>query len=152
METRFAAIDEIIALRQEVLIAGTGRDSPYFPGDEDEDTRHAAVFASGQCIACATLLLSEWEGERAWQMRGMAVVPQRQRQGLGRVLIEFIRAELSRQPQTVGLWCNARENAAAFYEKVGFTRVSERFLVEGVGPHFRMFLRTAEPPAQDGPA
>ncbi len=140
MEIRFAAIAEILALRQEVIIAGTDRDSPYFDGDNAEDTLHVAVFESGHCIACATLLKSEWQRKPAWQLRGMAVAPHRQGQGLGRALLEFIQDQMPRQSQTVGLWCNARVRAAAFYEKHGFTRVSKRFIVKGIGPHFRMFL------------
>lgn len=135
MEIRLASIDEILPLRQAVIIAGTGRDSPYFPGDHDETTRHVGAFENGICIGCATFLKSEWEGQPAWKLRGMAVDPARQRQGIGRALLAF--AESTEIGISV-VWCNARETAVGFYTKTGWSVASDRFDVPGIGWHYRM--------------
>ena len=139
VQITFAPLDAILPLRQRVIIAGTNRDSPYFPGDDAADTRHAGVFSEQNCIACATALVSHWEDAPAWQLRGMAVAPENQRQGLGHRLLAFLECELPRILPASGIWCNARETAVPFYLKAGFQVMSDRFHIEGVGPHFRLF-------------
>ena len=141
IEIRFATLEEIIPLRNAVIIAGTGRDSPYFPGDEDPLTRHVGAFEEGRCVGCATFMRSEWEGGPAWKMRGMATDPARQRQGIGRALLEFAESALRRETDLGVIWCNARETAVPFYEKAGWRVVSERFLAPGIGWHYRMVHR-----------
>ena len=135
----FVPLTVILPLREAVIIAGTNRATPYFPGDDAVDTRHVGVFDGDLCIGCATLLRSTWEAHPAWQLRGMAVASDRQRQGVGRALLAFLDRELPCIAPTVGVWCNAREKAVPFYRKAGFQVVSERFHIEHVGPHFRLF-------------
>lgn len=134
----FVSLDVILPLRQEVIINGTDRDSPYFPGDESAETRHAAVLDQGTCIACATALPSLYEGEPAWQLRGMAVAPPFQRQGIGSLLLQFLETELPRIMPTIYIWCNAREKAAPFYLQAGYKIDSPLFFIEKVGMHYRM--------------
>ena len=139
---QFASLEAILALRETVIIAGTDRDSPYFPGDEAATTRHIGVFLQGRCIGCATLLQTDYDGEPAWQLRGMATEPAFQGQGIGRAILEFAEHQLLREePSITLLWCNAREQAATFYERHGWRTVSERFDIPGVGPHYRMVKR-----------
>ena len=139
MELRIASVAEILPLREAVIIAGTDRDSPYFPGDEEESTRHIGAFEEGCCIGCVTFLRSEWQGQPAWQGRGMATATERQGQGVGATLLRFAEGALGREFPEIGvMWCNARETAAAFYEKNGWRRASNLFVIEGVGPHYRM--------------
>ncbi len=135
----FAPLDTILPLREKVIIAGTNRDSPYFPGDDGPDTLHAAVF-DGECVVgCATLLLSEWASAPAWQLRGMAVTPERQRSGVGRALLRYLEHTLPEKAPSVGIWCNARETAVPFYTGAGFKIMSERFMIEEVGPHYKLY-------------
>jgi predicted GNAT family N-acyltransferase len=138
METRFASLMEILPLRQAVIIAGTNRNSPYFAGDEDETTRHVGVFERLQCIGCATFLRSEWDGEAAWQLRGMATAVAWRRRGVGRALLQFAESTLPNESGIRLFWCNAREKAVGFYKKAGWSVASERFDVQAVGPHYRM--------------
>ncbi len=138
METRWTRLDEILPLRQEVIIAGTDRESPYLPGDDEPSTRHAGVFENGACISCASFMRSEWEGRPAWQLRGMATAPAWQRQGIGRALLAFADAALRDEYGSAPMWCNARETAVGFYERLGWSVVSERFLTPGVAYHYRM--------------
>ena len=119
MEIHFAFLEEILPLRESVIIAGTGRVSAFFPGDTDSTTRHVGVFAEGRCIGCATFLRSEWEGEPAWQLRGMATDPQWRGRGTGRSLLEFAQRELESESGIGFFWCNARESALGFYRKLG---------------------------------
>jgi GNAT superfamily N-acetyltransferase len=139
MELRFASLADILSLRKAVIIAGTDRNSPYFVGDEDERTRHIGAFEEECCVGCATYLYSEWKGHPAWHLRGMATTPERQRRGIGTALLQFAETALPREfPEITIIWCNAREAAAAFYERNGWRRESDLFVIEGVGPHYRM--------------
>ena len=141
MEIRFASLEEILLLRQAVIIAGTGRDSPYFAGDHDVATRHVGAFEKDLCVGCATFLRSEWEGQPAWQLRGMATSLEWRGRGVGRALLSFAENELRYESGVHVLWCNAREQAAGFYQKMGWLIVSDRFDVRGAGPHYQMVKR-----------
>jgi len=141
VEIRICSLEEILPLRQAVIIAGTGRDSPHFPQDDAPSTRHIGVFEGNTCIGCATFMRSEWEGEPAWQLRGMATAPEWQRMGIGRSVLAFAESTLCGESGVRVMWCNARESAVAFYERTGWTVLSERFLVTGVGWHHRMVCR-----------
>ena len=140
MACREARLDEIIALRDGVLIAGTDRDSPEFPGDHDSTTHHFGAFLEGTCIGCATFLRSEWEGAPAWQLRGMATYPEYRGRGVGGTLLDRALRNLSATTDIRRFWCNARVTAATFYTDRGWTRASEEFMIEGVGPHVRLVL------------
>ena len=88
-------------------------------------------------VACATVLVNQWEGRSACQLRGMAVDPGYQKCGLGgRLLAEIERVAVE---SGVGLiWANARTPAAEFYRKNGWEIVSEMFEIPTAGPHFKM--------------
>jgi GNAT superfamily N-acetyltransferase len=138
IEFRLASIEEILDLRAEVIIAGTDRDSPDFDGDRDDTTRHFGAFDGDRNIGCLSFMLNEWKGEPAWQLRGMATHPDFSRQGIGRRLLAFSDAYLTRESGIRLFWCNARKSAVGFYQKQGWVLESEEFAIPGVGPHFRM--------------
>lgn len=139
IQVRLAQLDEILPLRQAVIIAGTGRDSPYFPGDDADTTRHAGVFDAGRCIGCATFIRAEHpNGGPAWQLRGMATATDRRGEGWGKALLAFALTALTDESGLGVFWCNARAAAAGFYKNQGWRTLSGPFVVEGVGPHYRM--------------
>ncbi|MGD0390278.1 MAG: GNAT family N-acetyltransferase [Tepidisphaeraceae bacterium] len=130
-------VEEIIDLRHAILRAGLARETAYFPGDHDSRTVHLAAKYGKAIVACATVLVNQWEGRPACQLRGMAVDPAYQRRGVGRRLL----AEIERVAveNSVGLiWANARAPAAEFYRKHGWEIVSEEFEIPTAGPHFKM--------------
>lgn len=135
---RVVAIEEIIELRREVIIAGTGRESPYFEGDRDGTTRHFGAFEGERAVGCLTFLLNEWEGREAWQLRGMATATELRDKGVGQRLLAFAEETLREGSDARRMWCNARSSAVGFYEKMGWRAVSEEFDIPGVGPHYRM--------------
>jgi GNAT superfamily N-acetyltransferase len=129
--------EEIVDLRYAVLRAGLPRDAANFPGDRDLTTVHLAAKDGNVVVACATVLVNQWEGRPACQLRGMAVDPVYQKRGLGaRLLTEIERVAAE---NGVGLiWANARTPAAEFYRKHGWEIVSEMFEIPTAGPHFKM--------------
>lgn len=135
---RQASISEIIDLRNATIIAGTDRTSPEFAGDHEDTTRHFGAFEEDRAVCCATFLLSEWETEPAWQLRGMATTPQLRGKGIGSALLRFAEQALREAAPVRRMWCNARTGAVTFYERHGWRTVSDEFLIQGVGPHYRM--------------
>lgn len=156
-QVRRVAVDAILGLRHAVLRPGRPPESARFEGDDAADTRHYALSEEGRCVACLSLMRSVHRGRPAWQLRGMAVEGGRQGKGLGSLLLRGMETELEAEGEapggTVGgamdeaasdacggvlLWCNAREAARPFYERNGWRVCSERFAIEGIGPHWRM--------------
>ena len=78
-----------------------------------------------QVISCATLMLDAWEGGRpAWRLRGMATDSNRQSQGIGGALLDYLIDWAITDPpisQRIRIfWCNARVPALAFYQRLGW--------------------------------
>lgn len=140
VEFRNCTLEEILPLRQKVLRDGIPL-SARFSGDEDPSTRHFAGFRGPAVVACVTYLASNYQGEPAWQLRGMAVDPVLQTGGLGQKLFRVSLDELSASSEIRFFWCNARTSAKGFYEKLGWKIDSEEFLVDHIGPHFIMVYR-----------
>ncbi len=137
MLVRPVQVYEIYDLRMAVLIAGTNRTSPQFPGDLDPGVLHLAAFDGEQVIGCASFIPSEWMGQPAWQLRGMATDPRYLGKGVGSAVLKYAEAILCSRGRPI-LWCNARTSAVGFYLKQGWRTVSEEFLIPDVGPHFKM--------------
>jgi GNAT superfamily N-acetyltransferase len=134
------AAQEIIDLRHAVLRAGLPRESARFSGDDDSETVHLAVKDGAKIVGCATVLVNEWNGERACQLRGMAVDPIYRRRGVGmKLLVEVDRIAAENGVRI--LWANARKPVAEFYRKYGWEIVSDEFEVPTAGPHFKMTRR-----------
>ncbi len=146
---RTASVDEILPLRHALLRVGRPLDAARFDGDDDADSLHFVAVHEGEAIACVSFLRSAFEGEPAWQLRGMAVAVAWQRHGIGRSLLGLAWEVLARAGGPNLCWCNARSPARAFYEHMGWRAVSEEFAVPGHGPHIRMIRRLPEaaPPA-----
>lgn len=136
---RRATLDEIFDLRWSVLRPGLPREAAVFDGDDSPGTLHFGAFdAGGGNVGCLSLMAKPIDGRPAWQLRGMASDPAWRGRGVGRALWLHAEAEARRVEPGWGFWCNAREAAAGFYERLGWRAVSERFEIAGVGPHFRM--------------
>lgn len=140
IRVRRARPDEVIDLRHEVLRAGLPRDTAIFPGDDAPDTVHVvAVDVGEEVVGCATMIKSTWDGQRAWQVRGMAVTPKLQRGGVGGLMLKQLQQIAQESAADVRLmWCNARSPAVGFYERHGWSIVSTEFVIETAGPHFKM--------------
>lgn len=138
---------EIRPLRHQVLRAGMPVESAVFDGDEDAQTLHiAAVMADGTVVGCASFIPRPHPdtGEPGWQLRGMAVRADRQGQGIGADLLNKAEVLIRSGGGPLLLWCNARTPAVPFYQRNGWRRFGDEFIVETAGPHFRMDKRLGE--------
>lgn len=127
--------EEILPLRHAVLRAGRPFADARFGGDDDPRTRHWVAEHDGRVVGVVSVMPADEPDGRGmrWQLRGMAVDPEWQGRRVGQRLLRAVHAEVA-EP----MWCNARERAARFYAREGWTRVAGPFDIPGVGPHFRM--------------
>ena len=138
IEIRPASLEQIIALRHRELRPGLPRVAAEFEGDAEPRTRHFGAFDGAEAVGCVSLMPSTWEGQAAYQLRGMATQADRVGRGVGTALLSFAVEAIARESTATWLWCNARVAAAGFYEKAGWRIVSDIFDVPTVGPHYRM--------------
>ena len=141
---REAASEEILGLRARELRAGKPEDAARFPEDHDPGTYHFAAFATDRLIGCLTLIRTDSSPQPSWQLRGMATDSGWRHKGVGRSLLVHAEARIrdlaAAQPDAIGarIWCNARTTAVAFYERMGYRTLSGEFMIEKVGPHYKM--------------
>ena len=146
IHVRQGAPYEVIDLRHAVLRAGLPRETAIFSGDDAPQTVHVVALDNDDIVGCATMIPSAWEGQKAWQLRGMAVAPQLQRSGVGGLMLKELQRIAQHAAGDVRLmWCNARTPAVPFYERHGWTIVSDEFVIQTAGPHYKMTLKL--PPA-----
>ncbi|MCM2579409.1 GNAT family N-acetyltransferase [Streptomyces meridianus] len=162
VRTATVPLEEIFPLRRDVLRPGGPEESARFPEDADPDVFHVAAYrpraaagegrdpaSGGPVLACITFFPDPLPAEAAraaglpaggpaartaYRFRGMATAPEVRGQGCGRAVLEAGIAELRRRGVRA-VWCNGRTPAAAFYERQGFTRAGEEFVLEPAGPH-----------------
>ncbi|HVT78649.1 MAG TPA: GNAT family N-acetyltransferase [Acidimicrobiales bacterium] len=128
-------------LRRDVLRRGVGTPNVHYPQDDDVRSFHLGVFAEQVLVAVASFTPAPTPhrpGADAWQLRGMAVADAQQRRGVGAALIADAKTRVAAAGATV-LWCNARDTALGFYERLGFTVYGDGFATADTGlPHHVM--------------
>jgi GNAT superfamily N-acetyltransferase len=134
---RRATAAEIRSLRHRVLRSGLPIEAADFDNDDHPTTFHAAAIADTRVIGCATIMMSTFENQPAWRLRGMAVDPAFHRRGIGSRLLSACEAHAIRHGPTL-FWCNARTPAVPFYQAQHWTRHGDEFDIPTAGPHYRM--------------
>ena len=125
------------------------RDKPedlVYPGDDARDSLHVGAFTEGSLVGIASVSrrpVPDGSEKRAWQIRGMATVPELRRRGCGRALVEACIAHAA-QAGGRSVWCYARAAAVGFYEACGFKTRGREFQIPGIGPHFLMLIDTSK--------
>jgi GNAT superfamily N-acetyltransferase len=144
---RPATAADVIDLRHAILRAGLPRETAIFPNDDHPDVRHVvAVGPDGRIVGCATMHPSTWNGQPAWQLRGMATDPAVRGFGVGRAMLDYVEQRVRAESPVRQLWCNARVPASGFYERMGWRVEGEPFEIHEAGPHVKMTKRLDEPP------
>ncbi|TVQ77731.1 MAG: GNAT family N-acetyltransferase [Bradymonadales bacterium] len=132
-------------LRLKLLRPGQSIETVQFEGDDWPGSLHLGAFMRLQgdetpCVGVLSLIARNELFEKSskeFQLRGMAVEPSLQGQGVGAELL----AEGIRWAKETGIhmiWCNARTPVLNFYRKFGFASEGEEFDIPLGGPHYRM--------------
>ncbi|MFD2933727.1 GNAT family N-acetyltransferase [Spirosoma flavum] len=107
----------------------------YVKVDNDADGYHFGAFRDEDLVAVISLFVDGKES----RFRKFAARPDRQRQGIGTLLLNHVMAEAQRVGAMI-IWCDARLDAADFYRRFGMEAVSEVFY-KGTIPYAK-FSRT----------
>lgn len=129
------------AVRQPVLRPGLPESSCIFPGDELATTTHLGIYDGDKLAGILSLFENTnnlFEAEKQFQIRGMAVLPEYQKKGLGEKLMEEAEQH-ARNNNAALVWCNARKSATGFYKKTGYRSTGSPFDIPGVGIHYVMY-------------
>ena len=144
-DVRDISAEDTLTIRQAVLRPHQTVEDCVYPGDREPESFHLGCFIDDQLITIASVYrqtetrFGQFETTEQYRLRGMATLPEFQKQGLGRAVLQ---ACLTRV-WTVGgvvLWCNARSTAAGYYRKMGFETIDSEFELPGIGPHYVMFV------------
>ncbi|TPE43042.1 GNAT family N-acetyltransferase [Pontibacter mangrovi] len=111
-------------LRRDVMWPGQSINYVQLP--EDENGQHFGLYLSGELVSVVSLFV---EGERA-QFRKFATLPQHQGKGYGSKLLQHL-IEQARAQGITQLWCNARQEKAAFYKRFGLQETNHTFMKGG---------------------
>ncbi|MEM1329295.1 MAG: GNAT family N-acetyltransferase [Planctomycetota bacterium] len=133
-------------LRERVLLNSVGYDIDSFqkayPGFEERFEHFVAVAErpSGdpEVIGCALLLPNE-PHVGSGKLMQMAVDPQRQGEGIGRQLVVAVEGRAFGDLGLVELFCHAQASAVAFYDRLGWTVLGDRFNEAGL-EHAKMVI------------
>jgi ribosomal protein S18 acetylase RimI-like enzyme len=139
---KFITVEQALPLRNVVLREGRlTPDECRFPSDNLPGNFHLGIFDNDELTSIASFhpqSYGEYEG-LGYQLRGMATAAGYRGQGIGNQLVEFAKNHL----RGIGadyVWCNARQVAVPFYQRLGFKIVSDQFEVPGIGPHYVMYV------------
>jgi ribosomal protein S18 acetylase RimI-like enzyme len=134
---------ETYPVRHIVLRAGKPIESCQFDGDELGSTHHFGYYLNNQIIGVISLFAidnSHFITQKSFQIRGMAVLPAFQKQGVGEALVKEAEKFCTTQKADI-IWFNARTSAVGFYQKMGYEILGPEFEIYDVGPHFLMYKK-----------
>ena len=127
--------DLAVRLRTDVLRRPLGLEFTIEQLAAEWPDLHLACFDDQETLV-GCLILTKNGVEKTVKMRQVAVAENRQKQGIGQRLVAY--SETWAQRNLFGkMTLHAREAAVAFYLKLGYATVGERFLEVGI-PHFKM--------------
>ncbi|MFT3793412.1 GNAT family N-acetyltransferase [Flavobacterium sp.] len=134
---------ETFSVRQPVLRAGKPIESCHFDGDQLDSTKHFGYFENGNLIGIASMFAipnTAFDSANQFQLRGMAVLPNHQKKGIGEQLVAYAENDAKKRNADL-IWFNAREIAVGFYQKLGYEIFGKPFEIADIGPHYIMFKR-----------
>ena len=134
-----SSIDTFL-VRHPVLRTEKPIESCVFEGDNLPSTKHFGLFVEEKLVGVVSFFKnknSSFNIKNQFQIRGMAVLPEFQKKGFGKNLVNHCENYVKSANETL-IWFNARESAVAFYEKLGYRKVGNPFSIADIGIHFLM--------------
>lgn len=122
-----------VALRASILRQPLGL---TFSADElatEAGSHHIGCYVDGELVGCLVLQPID---ARQIQMRQVAVGESVKGRGIGRMMVEFSE-DFARKHGFEEMTLHARETAIPFYERLGYTKLGDRFTEQTI-PHRAM--------------
>lgn len=132
---------ETYLVRHPVLRPGRPIETCVFDGDDLETTFHLGIYNDKKLIGVCSFFKSNQpliNKNYQYQLRGMAILSDYQKLGLGKLILTHGESMLKQQ-KIETIWCNAREKATVFYKKNNYSIIGDAFNIEGIGLHYVMF-------------
>ena len=145
MHASLVPLEATIPLRLRVLRPGGTEADCHFPSDQVPGGFHVGTFLNAACVAVGSFSPEgheQFKAHHPYRLRGMASAPEVRGLGAGRILLEHAVDVLAHRGCDL-LWCNAREVAIPFYERMGLSGVGPLFDIPGIGPHQVMYRTIA---------
>ncbi len=111
--------------------------------DDIKTTFHVGVMKEGKIVSVGTFLEQRnktFNEEKQYRLRAMATLPIMKNSGYGKQIVEFACKELKNRKIEI-LWCDAREKAVGFYEKLGFQTKGDFYDIPLIGKHKLMYYK-----------
>ncbi len=143
MRVQLISPQDAVDLRRQVLRPEShSDDGVIYAEDEATTTATYGCLVDDALVSVGTIMEADHPLTPAlgdWRIRGMATADGYRNRGCGQSILE----ELLMHARRCGgrrVWCNARSEAVAFYERAGFVRRGDVFLTAGGRPHYLMDL------------
>ncbi|SFS67131.1 Protein N-acetyltransferase, RimJ/RimL family [Zhouia amylolytica] len=133
----FISAQETFQVRHPVLRPGRPLETCVFEGDDLKSTFHLGAFYNKNLVGVVTMMKSAEKTENVFQLRGMAVLDDYQKKGIGEELVCHAEEEVRKKGGT-SVWMNARQVALNFYMKLGYEKFGEKFYIPKIGAHYKM--------------
>ncbi len=111
--------------------------------DDLQSTFHVGAYKNEELVSIGTFLLQnneKFKELKQYRLRAMATSPTVRGENFGKKVIDFALEELKNRKVEL-LWCDAREVALGFYEKMGFTLVGDFYEIPIIGKHKLMYKK-----------
>lgn len=120
MFIQLISIEEVLPIRHQVMWPEKSVD--FVKVDGDDTARHYGCYCEDKLVSVISIFMDG----RIAQFRKFASLVEYQGQGFGTTLLNHVLNDLRHQacPQ---IWCNARIEKTAFYQKFGLVVVGESF-------------------------
>jgi predicted GNAT family N-acyltransferase len=127
--------DQYFNLRYEVLRKPWNQPYSSVKDDLEESSLHAMLLDEQDQIAGVCRM--HFNSEEEAQLRYMAIRPDLQGKGYGKLLLDYFEDLASRHKRT-RILLQAREDAVSFYLRNGYEVKEKSYLMWGIIQHFRM--------------
>ena len=141
IETKLIPSELTYIVRQPVLRAGKPIESCRFDGDDLSTTVHIGLYKNNEIIGTVSIFEAKnknFDFEKQYQVRGMAVLENEQHNGYGNYLMTEVE-KLAQHNKIELVWFNAREKAINFYKKLGYETFGTAFDIPEIGTHYVMW-------------
>ncbi len=116
-------------IRHQILRPTQSYEHSIFPNDEAATTVHFGAFLDGQIMGCMSLFeenADELPYSRQWRMRGLAVLPNLQGQGIGSRLVKCC-IDCADERQGSLLWGRVRDTSFGIFQRYEYVTIGKPF-------------------------
>lgn len=134
---------ETYPLRHKILRKNEPIEKCVYPFDTADSTVHFGLFENNILLGIISVFETKKEvfnDKKQFQIRGMAVLENHQKNGYGATLVKHTMTYLQKEQEFL-IWFNARIIALGFYEKLGFEKIGTEFEIVPIGMHYIMYKR-----------